>query len=126
MCLTVLDRPTQHTRKRIGYKVVTEVSEGSYRPIYSYDYGILFEIGKEVKAGGLDRLERVGISLTTYHPGFHIFLNKSDAIGWERHQMFGGHKVAKVSFRGVIASGREFPTPGPIVVAKYVTLKEIV
>lgn len=121
MCLdAILDIPEQYkSGEHTGYKIFSDYYDTYYaksmfgysKPVYvSPLFSQPFTIDEWVcDHSNQDILS--GLVFTrhakTYPSGFHIFLNKEDAIDWSRYFGFSRytHHIAEVLFKDVVAYG---------------------
>lgn len=122
MCLRVVDKVTEHPRKRIGYKVFN-LSFGKLMPVY------FRHIQGAMEQGGTYHSETSVItpcfSEAMYPAGFHIFLRKRDAVRWGKSHAEPHYGVThKVHFSSILASGLNNFKNEKTVVARTITILE--
>ncbi len=122
MCLAVVDSPTKHTRKRIGYKWFVKVGHGKFKSRYFAHHSELMEIGRTYHSTNTT-LGAWNILRTVYPSGFHILLTKKDARTWGKmHMRYSDGALCKVKFSSIQASGKDSCMNLTTVVARRMTI----
>ena len=117
MCLWAVDKKTKFQKRRIGYKVMRVGEDGSLTGLH---YGGSKKVGESYVDTSSEILP--SMEAISYLSGYHILLNKSDALRKQR-QMPSFSRVVRVRFSDVVASGKEWGET--VVVARQMTILEI-
>lgn len=117
MCLSKVDKVTKHKRRRIGYKVMHLKQDGTLHSEYR-QCSLARKVGKLYTDRSRGSLFA---SLDSGYPkGYHIYLNKQDAVS---AKLYAFLRVVKIQFSNVVASGMQMHKP--VVVARKMTILEI-